>query len=63
MRTLTVKDIRSYYHDYLLSIHKNWNRPGTHTDTAEQYVIDTMYLWNHGHKSDFWRYLSGEYDY
>jgi len=62
MKTLTVKDIRSYYHDYLLSIHKNWNRPGTHTDTAEQYVIDTMYLWNHGHKSDFWRYLSGEYD-
>lgn len=62
MKTLTVKDIRSYYHDYLLSIHKNWNRPGTHTDTAEQYVIDTMYLWNHDHKSDFWRYLSGEYD-
>lgn len=53
MKTLTVKDIRSYYQDYLLSIHKNWNRPSTHTDTAEQYVIDTMYLWNHGYKSNF----------
>lgn len=34
MKTLTVKDIRSYYHDYLLSIHKNWNRTGTHGENV-----------------------------
>lgn len=60
MRTVSVKDIKELYHDYLLEVHKDWNRPGTHTDSAKQRVSDTMYLWNHGNKVDFWKYLSGE---
>lgn len=60
MRTLDIAEIRELYHDYLLEIHKDWNKPGTHTDSAKQRVSDTLYLWNHGNKEDFWRYISND---
>ncbi len=60
MAIINKEEIREYYHEYLLDIHKNWNKPGNKTDTASQRVTDTFYLWKNGNRIDFWKYLSGE---
>ena len=62
MKTLEVSELRSLYHDYLLEINKNWNKVGTHTDTANTWVSDTFYLWNNDDKKAYWEYLSGQRD-
>lgn len=62
MTILALDDIRVEYHDYLLKIHKDWNKPGTKTDTAGQRVSDTFYLYNNDDKTDFWKYLAGYKD-
>ena len=28
MAIINKEEIREYYHEYLLDIHKNWNKPG-----------------------------------
>ena len=38
MAIINKEEIREYYHEYLLDIHKNWNKPGNKTDTASQRV-------------------------
>lgn len=61
MKILRLSEIRTCYHDYLLGIHKNWNKNTTgRNDTAGTRVSDTLYLWNNDNKIDYWRYLAGE---